>query len=201
MESVLTVRPGSAGLKAGPDRSSSATCRVQIPFSILDARRYGVAVALIRILVDGYSLLHSWPELAPGQARHSAAAREELLSILTQYRDIVGTPITVIFDGAGAPPGTPKTASAPEMEILYSKAGQTADQIIERVTHRLQPYGEVLVVTDDYAERDTVLSLGGLASNCANFIRSIESTLDDLQRELKHYNRREVGRFKGWREA
>jgi hypothetical protein len=32
---------------------------------------------LVRILVDGYSLLHNWPELAPGKARHSAAARDE----------------------------------------------------------------------------------------------------------------------------
>ena len=28
-------------------------------------------MALVRILVDGYSLLHNWPELAPGQPRHS----------------------------------------------------------------------------------------------------------------------------------
>jgi len=29
-------------------------------------------MALVRILVDGYSLLHHWPELAPGRARFSA---------------------------------------------------------------------------------------------------------------------------------
>ena len=64
-------------------------------------------MALVRILVDGYSLLHAWPELAPGQARHSAAARAELVQMLTLYRDAIGTPVTVFFDGAGAPPGTP----------------------------------------------------------------------------------------------
>ena len=35
-------------------------------------------MALVRILVDGFSLLHNWPELAPGKGRHSAAARGEL---------------------------------------------------------------------------------------------------------------------------
>ena len=39
-------------------------------------------MSLVRILVDGYSLLHSWPELAPGKARYSAAAREELVRVL-----------------------------------------------------------------------------------------------------------------------
>ena len=153
-------------------------------------------MALIRILVDGYSLLHNWPALAPGQPRHSAAAREELIHVLTQYGDALGTPITIVFDGSGAPPGTPKTHSTPELEVLYSKSGQTADDVIERAAHRLGEFGEVLVVTDDHAERETVLSLGGLASSCLNFIQTIESTLGELQRELKHHNRKERQRFR-----
>ena len=152
-------------------------------------------MALVRILVDGYSLLHNWPQLARGRSRHSATAREELIHALTQYRDAVGTPVTVVFDGSGAPAGTPQTASTPELEVLYSQPGQTADDLIERAAHRLSEYGEVLVVTDDHAERDTVLSLGGMASSCLNFIQTIESTLAELQRDLKQLNRKERQRF------
>src|SRR4051812_48745000 len=100
-------------------------------------------MALVRILVDGYSLLHNWPELARGKARHSAAAREELIRRLTQYRDSTGTPITIFFDGGGAPSGTPPATSTPEVEVLYSKAGQTADDMIERAAYRFADYGEV----------------------------------------------------------
>ncbi len=157
-------------------------------------------MALARILVDGYSLLHSWPELAKGRPRHSAAAREELVHVLTQYRDAAGTPITIVFDGSGAPAGTPKTPSTPEMEILYSKAGQTADDVIERVVHRLLSFGEVLVVTDDFAERDTVLSFGGMASSCLNFIQTVENVSSELQRDLKRYNLKERERFRRPRE-
>ena len=57
-------------------------------------------MALIRVLVDGYnligwiqanrnsgynqlsSLLHNWPELAEGAARHSEAARDALVEML-----------------------------------------------------------------------------------------------------------------------
>ena len=153
-------------------------------------------MAFVRILVDGYSLLHSCPELAPGKPRFSAAARNQLIHWLTQYRDAVRTPITIVFDGAGAPSGTPSPQSSRDMEILYSKAGQTADEMIERATHRLSVYGEVLVVTDDNAERETVRSVGGIASSCLNFIQTVKSALQDLQSDLKHYNRRELGRFK-----
>ena len=56
-------------------------------------------MVLARILVDGYSLLHNWPELAPGAARHSARAREELVHVLTRYHDATGEPITVYDHG------------------------------------------------------------------------------------------------------
>ena len=119
----------------------------------------------------------------------------ELIRQLTLYQDAIGTPITVFFDGGGAPAGTPPALSTPAMEVLYSRAGQTADDMIERVAHRFAPYGEVLAVTDDLAERDTVVSLGGSTSSCWHFIQTVHNTLAEQADELKHYNRQERHRF------
>ena len=152
-------------------------------------------MAIVRILVDGYSLLHSWPDLAPGKARHSMAARDELISLLTLYRDATEIPITVVFDGAGAPVGTAPPLSTRELEVLYSKEGQTADDLIERVTHLFLPYGEVLVVTDDNAERETVVSLGGTTSGCLQFQIQISNALDDVQEDITRIRRKERGPF------
>jgi predicted RNA-binding protein with PIN domain len=152
-------------------------------------------MGLVRILVDGYSLLHGWPELAPGKARHSAAARDELIQRLSLYQDAVGTPITVFFDGRGARMGTGAAASPADVEVLYSRAGQTADEMIERAAHRFRAFGEVLAVTDDLAERETVISLGGSASSCLNFIQTIEFALAEVAEDLKDHNRRERHRF------
>ena len=63
-------------------------------------------MGIVRVLVDGYSLLHHWPDLAPARERHSFQARDALVAVLTQYQDSSGTPVTVIFDGGGAPPDT-----------------------------------------------------------------------------------------------
>lgn len=153
-------------------------------------------MALVRILVDGYSLLHAWPEIAPGQARHSASARDELIEILTRYHDAIGTPVTVFFDGAGKTRNTGDTPRGSAIEVMFSRAGQTADDLIERVTHRLLPYGEVMVVTDDIAERDTVIGLGGIAVGCDIFIRDIGGALQELSQSLESYNRRERQRFR-----
>jgi predicted RNA-binding protein with PIN domain len=155
-------------------------------------------VPLIRILVDGYSLLHCWPELAPGKPRYSAAARTELIHWLRQYGDAISTSITVVFDGAGpAPNVAAEVPSTREMEIIYSKSGQTADDIIERVTAKLVHYGEVLVVSNDIAERDTVASVGGSCCSCDSFIRTLQSTLADFQKQVERHNRAERKRYHG----
>jgi uncharacterized protein len=159
------------------------------------AAPYDAAMALVRILIDGYSLLHNWPELARGQPRHSAAARNELVRVVTQYQDATQTPVTIFFDGGGARNAAVKVDSDATVEVLFSKAGQTADDLIERATHRFQPYGEVLAVTDDHAERDTVMALGGSVASCLNFIGMVESALADLTEDLKQYNRSERRRY------
>jgi predicted RNA-binding protein with PIN domain len=151
-------------------------------------RLYSVFMALVRILVDGYSLLHNWPELAAGAPRHSERARDALVDMLQQYQDACGTPVTVFFDGTGAR-RKPKNDAGRAVEVLFSSGGQTADDLIERAAHRFQDYGEVLVVTDDSAERGTVSGFGGLVASCANFIRMMGQAQAGLQEDLERHNR------------
>jgi uncharacterized protein len=153
-------------------------------------------VAFIRILVDGYSLLHAWPDLARGQARYSRAARAELIQQLRLYGDAIATPITVVFDGKGPPGIESEALSTRMMEIIYSKSGQTADDIIERAAALLVKYGEVLVVSNDFAERDTVASVGASVCSCEHFIRSIQADLTDFQKQLQRHNSSELKRYK-----
>ena len=54
----------------------------------------------------------------------------------------------------------------------------------------------MLAVTDDQTERDVVIGMGGMASSCLDFIRTVESALAEFHDDLKHYNRVERNRFK-----
>jgi predicted RNA-binding protein with PIN domain len=152
-------------------------------------------MALVRILVDGYSLLHNWPELANGHARHSAIARDALIRRLTHYQDAVGTPITIFFDGAGRRGPAPPHDAEHSVEVLFSQNGKTADQMIERAAHRFAAWGEVLAVTNDFAERDTVVAMGGFTSPCRDFIRAVEEALGEQTEDIHHHNRRERNRY------
>ncbi|MBT5846215.1 MAG: hypothetical protein HOH86_06440, partial [Verrucomicrobiales bacterium] len=71
-----------------------------------------------------------------------------------------------------------------------------ADDLIERTAHRLKPYGEALAVTNDFAERDTVISLGGMAQSCEEFIKDIQRVMKERNHFVKTHNRREANRYK-----
>jgi len=104
-------------------------------------------------------------------------------------------PVTIFFDGASQSTGRATASDSTVVEVLYSRKGQTADQMIERAAHRFAPYGEVLAVTDDRAERETVISLGGSTASCRNFIRDVENALAGLGDEIREHNRQERHRL------
>lgn len=150
---------------------------------------------ILRILVDGYSLLHAWPDLAAGRARHSEEARTALVRTLSEYQSLLGTPITVFFDGQGRKPTVSKEAGE-SVEVIFSKSGQTADSLIERAAYRFKDYGQVLVITDDFTERDVVIGFGGLASGCDTFIAQVDAAFDQARLDRVHHNRRENERYR-----
>lgn len=154
---------------------------------------------IIRILVDGYSLTHYWQELESGKPRHSETVRNRLIQILRNFQAAHGTPLTLVFDaGLVSKEKRPDEtdSNSREFEILYTKTGQTADEVIERVTHRLSEFGAVVAVTNDRAEQETVRAMGGFAVSCEEFVRKIKITLDEQSKMIRAHNQKEAKAFK-----
>lgn len=93
------------------------------------------------LIVDGHSVIFAWPELRQLHARRTSLARDALTKKLRDYQDWTGTRVAVVFDGKG--PAVNVTSDPGEVQIFYSRAGQTADSIIERLASK---YGGRLVV-------------------------------------------------------
>ncbi len=153
---------------------------------------------IIRILVDGYSLTHHWLELEPGKPRHSEQVRNRLIQILRKFQSAYQTPITLVFDAAFV--NQKRRRSEGEMntddfEILFTQSGQTADEVIERVTHRLVEYGNVVAVTNDRAEQDTVRAMGGYAVRCEEFVTQIKKVLSEQESFIRDHNKKERRAF------
>jgi len=147
-------------------------------------------VNFVRILVDGYSVLHACHKALPKAKPHSAKARDWLIRQVTLYQDAIHVPITIVFDGMGSKASKENQEVHPHVEVIFSKSNQTADDIIERVTHKLLEYGPVLVVTNDYAEQNTIFSMGGSVSSCEQFMQDMQHTQTQFQNDIKPFNRK-----------
>jgi len=110
------------------------------------------------LIVDGHSVIFAWPELREMHQRRTALAREALVRKLRDYQDWTGVRVVVVFDGRGA--AVDASADPGEIQIFYSRAGQTADSIVERLASKYGSEFRLLVATSDYLEQETAAACG-----------------------------------------
>ena len=127
------------------------------------------------LIVDGHSVIFAWPELHKLHTRRSSLARDALAKQLRDYQDWTETRVIVVFDGKGS--RVTSTAEPGEVHIFYSRAGQTADAIVERLTSKYAREFRLLVATDDQMEQQTASACG---AECIS-TRALRSLLDEAR--------------------
>ncbi len=139
------------------------------------------------LIVDGHSVIFGWEDLAAIHARRTSAAREDLVRRLTALQDASEWTVVVVFDGRGVKASNASDPSG--IKIFYSRDGQTADSIIERLVARYADIYDVTVATDDHMERTTVESFGSLTMSTLQLRLEIDSAGRDLRSELDRLGR------------
>ncbi len=110
------------------------------------------------LIVDGHSVIFAWPELRKLHARRSSLAREALIKRLRDYQDWTGVHVVVVFDGKGRK--IEAISDSADVQVFYSRTGQTADAIVERLASKYAKRFELMVATSDSMERETVEACG-----------------------------------------
>jgi predicted RNA-binding protein with PIN domain len=140
------------------------------------------------LIVDGHSVIFAWPEIRAMHTRRTALAREAVIRLLTEYQDSSGVHVVAVFDGKGA---RSNEATEPGgIQVFYSGADQTADDIIERLVAKYASLHEITVVTSDRLEQMTVNTFGASwlpAESLPDLLGEARATLD---RELKRLRKK-----------
>ncbi len=110
------------------------------------------------LIVDGHSVIFAWPELRKLHARRSSLAREALIKQLRDYQDWTGVRVVVVFDGKGKK--TSAISEPGEVQIFYSRSGQAADAIVERLASKYARQFDLTVATSDSMEAETAQACG-----------------------------------------
>lgn len=141
------------------------------------------------LLVDGHSVIFQRETLRRLHARNTRAARQQLIQEMARLHDSGAWLVTLVFDGrqGGQDPIQPDS-----LVVLYSKDGQTADSIIERLVASVPDPSRVHVVTADHQEALMVESLGATVHN-PPWLEDLQTrtdeearrTLDEIRRRAK----------------
>jgi predicted RNA-binding protein with PIN domain len=133
----------------------------------------------MHVVIDGYNLMG----LTGKTGAHSEGAREGLLRLLAVYRHRKGHALTVVFDGwQGGQPIESREHRA-GVQVIYSKRGERADQVIERLATE---YGtDCAVVTSDREVIRAAEAQGALIMKAAEFAHKLEAQ-SFTERPLPH---------------
>lgn len=143
------------------------------------------------LLVDGHSMIFADPVLKALHSRKTGAARTQLVDLLVQYGDQIGVHVVVVFDGRGARASLDETEM--RVQIFYSKAGQTADALVERFVAKYSPTHHITVATDDNLERSTVAAFGGRWISSAELFYEINEARRQMDQKIKALRSRRPG--------
>jgi len=117
----------------------------------------------IRIIVDGYNFIGS----EKGLRGDIENRREELIGRLARYHAVKGYDVTVVFDGwqSGWPSEHGELRQG--IEVVFSKHGEKADEVIVRMAEELGSAG--LVVSSDREVARFVRAAGATAVSSSEF--------------------------------
>ena len=111
----------------------------------------------LKIVIDGYNLLNISFSLQCLAVKDLAAARNKLLRSLDQYRRVSRHQLTVVFDGWRKGYLSENREIIGQIEVIYSRQGEKADEVINRLA---QARTASVVVTSDRELANSVQRYG-----------------------------------------
>lgn len=147
------------------------------------------------LLVDGYNIVGSWPELK--QARDQEGldiARRHLIEALVNYSAYQGFDTRVVFDSHYQDqPGT-CDAVTQHLSVHYTEFGQTADTFIEKFCALFRYDSRkfvqrLIVATSDRAQQLTVVGYGAECISAQKLAGEVAASTHRVRRQQKNTKR------------
>jgi len=142
-----------------------------------------------RVIVDGYNVIHAWPQLKwlLGDASLEAA-RDKLIDRLSVYAMVAGADVTVVFDAHHSAVRTNSEEVVEGVRVVFTRKGHSADHVIERIAYDASQSGDMITVaTSDRFQRDLVRGMGGAVISAEELERRVVDAEQEMGRSVRRY--------------
>lgn len=127
------------------------------------------------LLVDGYNIIHAWPELKEISKESLEEARHALIEIMQDFQGYRDYRIIVVFDAYMISGGLERKERFGQLEVVFTKENETADHYIERWADDAPKNIRVLVATSDHLQQTIVLSRGAVRISARELWEQVKS--------------------------
>jgi predicted RNA-binding protein with PIN domain len=130
------------------------------------------------LLVDGYNLIHKFPDISCFLSADLQHARLLLCSRLSSYAVRANARITIVFDGKDV--GVHPLPAQPNIKVLFSQHGEKADILIKRLAKWHLDDTNWAVVTSDLDIQDAARRFRLSVESSEDFAEKVRRALSPL---------------------
>ncbi len=140
------------------------------------------------LLVDGYNIIFAWDELRGLAEANMDAARDSLIDILNNYQGYKDIIVILVFDAYKVKGGVGSINVHDNINVVYTKEAETADEYIEKVTHEIADKHHVTVATSDALEQLIIMGKGAYRLSANDLKDEINRVKDEIRRDYIEKN-------------
>ncbi|MCX4338595.1 MAG: TetM/TetW/TetO/TetS family tetracycline resistance ribosomal protection protein [Lachnospiraceae bacterium] len=134
------------------------------------------------LLVDGYNIIFAWEELSALAKMDLNAARGRLTDILCNYQAYRKMHLILVFDAYRVKGNPGSVQHYHNIDVVYTKEAETADQYIEKVTHEMcRKNNRVRVATSDGLEQIIILGAGATRVSARELLEEVRAAEKEMR--------------------
>ncbi|MEF2837346.1 MAG: translation factor GTPase family protein [Oscillospiraceae bacterium] len=138
------------------------------------------------IIVDGYNIIFAWEDLAAQARADLDAARRQLCDALSSYAGFTKCRLVVVFDGWKQKGNPGEKSQLNNIQVVYTKEGETADAYIEALADEIGNNYAVRVASSDGLVQLSSFRSGVLRMSA----RELRQEVDSARKEMgKHFSK------------
>lgn len=134
------------------------------------------------LLVDGYNIIFAWESLKELAQTNLDGARGKLMDIMSNYQAYRRMHLILVFDAYKVKGNPGSTMHYHNIDVVYTKEAETADQYIEKVSHDMSKKYRVRVATSDGLEQLIIMGAGATRVSAREFEREVMEAGEELRK-------------------
>lgn len=136
------------------------------------------------LLVDGYNIIFAWDSLKDLAKVNLDSARGKLMDILSNFQGYRKMRLILVFDAYKVKGNPGSTVRYHNIDVVYTKEAETADQYIEKVTHEIGRKYRVRVATSDGLEQLIIMGAGAIRMSARELFEEVMAAGEELRQEF-----------------